>query len=75
MSKITVNQQNKNCDTKLNEDLNFSEELNFPEELINIHFSCTECSFPIELLSIDEENCIIEFKCLNKESHGKKNYV
>ena len=35
MSKISVNQQNKNCDTKLNEDLNFSEELNFPEELIS----------------------------------------
>ena len=42
------------------------------ERIVNIHFSCTECSFPIELLSIDEENCIIEFKCLNKESHGKK---
>ena len=38
-----------------------------------ISYNCTECSSLIEILSINEENNIIEFKCLNKENnHGKK---
>ena len=40
-------------------------------ELSNIYYNCTECSSMIEILSINEENNIIEFKCLNKE-HEKK---
>ena len=36
-------------------------------ELSNIYFNCTECSSKIEILSINEENNTIEFKCLNKE--------
>ena len=38
-----------------------------------ICFSCTECSSAIELLKIDEKNNSMDFKCLNKKSHGIKN--
>ena len=42
-------------------------------ELNNIYYNCTECSSLIEILSINEENNMIEFKCLNKEqSHKEK---
>ena len=44
--------------------------LSTPESLIennDILYNCTECSSLIEILSIDEDKNIIEFKCLNKE--------
>ena len=38
----------------------------------NIYYNCTECSSLIEILSINENNNIIEFKCLSKDNnHGK----
>ena len=40
-------------------------------EINNIYYNCTECSSMIEILSINEENNIIEFKCL-KKGHEKK---
>ena len=49
--------------------------LGTPEPLIediNTFYNCTECSSLIEILSIDEVNNIIEFKCLNKECHNIK---
>ena len=39
-------------------------------KLSNIYYNCTECSSMIEILSINEENNIIEFKCLKE--HEKK---
>ncbi len=40
--------------------------------LNNIYYNCTECSSLIDIISINEDNNIIEYKCLNKEnSHGK----
>ena len=39
----------------------------------NLNYCCSECSSLIEILSINEKNNIIEFKCLNKENnHGIK---
>ena len=38
----------------------------------DIFYNCTECSSLIEILSIDENKNIIEFKCLNKDCHLKK---
>ena len=39
----------------------------------NIYYNCTECSSLIDIISINEEENIIEFKCLNKkDNHGKK---
>ena len=46
-----------------------------PEPLIdnNVKFyNCTECSSLIEILSINEDNNIIEFRCLNKDCHNAK---
>ena len=40
-------------------------------ELSNKLYNCTECSSLIEIISINEDNNIIEFKCLDKnKSHG-----
>ena len=38
----------------------------------DIMYNCTECSSLIELLSINEDKNIIEFKCINKECGVKK---
>ena len=46
-----------------------------PEFLIednDILYNCTECSSLIEILSIDEDKNIIEFKCLNKDCQSIK---
>ncbi len=49
-----------------------SNELDFNE----MYYNCSECSSMIEILSLEEDNNIIEFKCLNKDNkhknHGKK---
>ena len=37
----------------------------------NIYYNCTECSSLIEILSINEYNNIIEFKCLNQHKNEK----
>ena len=42
------------------------------EENKNTMYNCTECSSLIELLSINEDKNIIEFKCINKECGVKK---
>ena len=42
-------------------------------EYENIYYNCTECSSLIEILSINEEKNIIEFKCRNNNNdHEKK---
>ena len=38
----------------------------------NIFYNCTECSSLIEIISINEESNIIEFRCLNKDCHDEK---
>ena len=38
----------------------------------DILYNCTECSSLIEILSINEDKNIIEFKCLNKDCGVKK---
>ena len=40
-------------------------------ELNDIYYNCTECSSIIEILSIDEQNNTIEFKCINKDKNHK----
>ena len=41
-----------------------------------IFYNCTECSSSIEILSIDNDECSIEFKCLNENnSHNKKTLI
>ena len=42
------------------------------KEMPEICYNCTECSSLIEILSINEDNNIIEFKCLNKENKHSK---
>ena len=49
-----------------------AQKANIKDELSNLYYSCTECTSPIELISFDEKNYLMEFKCLNKESHGIK---
>ena len=41
-------------------------------EISDINYNCTECSSLIEILSINEDNNCIEFKCLNKENNHEK---
>ena len=38
----------------------------------DIYYNCTECPSLIEIISINEETNIIEFKCLNKEKNHEK---
>ena len=42
-------------------------------ELRDIGYCCSECSSLIEILSINENNSFIEFKCSNKNNVHKKN--
>ena len=39
----------------------------------NIYYNCTECASLIEILLIKEENGFIEFQCLNKKCHIRRN--
>ena len=44
-------------------------------EINDLYYNCSECPSLIEILSINEDNNIIEFKCLNKDkehNHEKK---
>ena len=44
------------------------------EELSNIYYNCTKCPSLIEIISINEKNNIMEFKCINKNNvHDKGN--
>jgi len=38
----------------------------------NIGYNCLECSSLIEILSINENNNTIEFKCINNNNHNNK---
>ena len=43
-----------------------------------INYNCTECSSPIEILSINENKYTIEFKCIKNNHKGKmfiKDYI
>ena len=53
-----------------NEQNNSKKDLNDEIQIKNINYNCTECSSIIEILSINENNNIIEFQCLN--THSKK---
>ena len=48
-----------------------TEELQNQQQLNEILYNCSECSSSIELLSIDEKEYMIEFKCINN-NHKKK---
>ena len=41
-------------------------------EISDIYYNCTECPSLIEIISINVENNIIEFKCLNEENNHEK---
>ena len=41
-------------------------------KLNEIYYNCTECSSPIEILSVDEKESILEFQCLNNNDKHKK---
>ena len=46
------------------------------EELSNIYYNCTKCPSLIEIISINEKNNIMEFKCVNKNNiHDKGNII
>ena len=40
-------------------------------QLNEVYYNCTECSSPIEILSITEKESSIEFKCI-ENNHQKK---
>ena len=40
--------------------------------LYNIGYNCSECSSPIEILSINEEENELSFRCIKNNSHCKK---
>ena len=40
-------------------------------QLKEIYYNCTECSSSIEIISINEEESTIEFKCTNNNHKGK----
>ena len=47
-------------------------------QLNEIYYNCTECSSCIEILSINEKECSIEFKCINNNHQRKmsiKEYI
>ena len=47
-------------------------------KLNEIYYNCTECSSPIEILSINEKDNIIEFECINnkhKKNISIKEYI
>ena len=47
-------------------------------QLNEIYYNCSECSSPIEILSINEEDNTIEFKCINKNHRNNisiKEYI
>ena len=44
-------------------------------EISNIYYNCTECQSLVEILSINEDRNIIEFKCLNKENNHEKKII
>ena len=46
-----------------------------PELNEELYYNCSECSSLIEIISIDEENNTIEFKCLNKDNNHKNNNI
>ena len=41
-------------------------------EINDFYYNCSECSSLIEILSINIDNNIIEFKCLSKDNKHKK---
>ena len=48
-----------------------TEEIENQMKLIEKLYNCSECSSPIEILTIDEKECSIEFNCINN-NHKKK---
>ena len=47
-------------------------------QLIELNYNCTECASPIEILSINEKECSVEFKCINNNHKLKmriKEYI
>ena len=47
-------------------------------QLNELNYNCTECSSPIEIISINEKECSIEFKCINNKHKLKmsiKDYI
>ena len=45
------------------------------KELDNIYYNCSECSSLIEIISINEKNNIIKFKCNNKNNNHNKEMI
>ena len=47
-------------------------------QLNEINYNCTKCSSPIEIISLNEKECSIEFKCINNNHELKmaiKDYI
>ena len=47
-------------------------------QLNEINYNCTKCSSPIEIISLNEKECSIEFKCINNNHKIKmaiKDYI
>ena len=42
------------------------------EQLIPIYYNCTECSSLIEILSVNEKNNTIKFRCLRENNNPEK---
>ena len=76
----SIYQINFNCLNIINEENNDKSFIDVPpatpllskESLKEFCYTCTECPSTIEIISINESENSIKFKCLNVESHGKK---
>ena len=70
MSKANINkiQEYNLCDAPIPTPNSEFEEIEINK---NIYYNCTECPSLIEILSINEDNNIIEFKCLNQHKNEK----
>ena len=55
----------------MNQNSQETEEITNQLKVNEILYNCSECSSPIEILTIDEEKCSIEFNCINN-NHKKK---
>ena len=42
-----------------------------PQQLNEIYYNCSECSSPIEIITINEKENIIEFECINNKHNIK----
>ena len=73
---MNINMNNENKETELSFYNPAPTPLQETKELNNIYYNCTKCPSLIEIISINENKNIIEFKCVNKNNiHNNGNII